>query len=61
MIPKTIVAACPDDPIVPSFHLIGGELHGAIHIFEVILIGRRKAFGVTPHRQRLVFHGAGLG
>ena len=60
VIPETVITAGPNDPIVAPFDFVGRKSHRAVHVFEIIFIGRRKAFRRAPHGERLVFDGAGL-
>jgi hypothetical protein len=56
MIPKPVVAAGPNDPVIATFDLVGRELYAAIHIFEVVFICGRKGRFHPFCMSRLVAH-----
>jgi hypothetical protein len=54
-IPEAIVAAGPHDPHVPAHHLFTIEGDGAVHVAEVVFVGRRHRLRRPAGAHRLVF------
>src|SRR4029450_862591 len=61
MIPKTVVATGPNNPVIASLDLVGGKFDAAIHVFEVVFICGRKRHCHPFCTPRLVEHRPGNG
>src|SRR4030095_14710003 len=61
MIPKTVVATGPNNPVIASLDLVGGKFDAAIHVFEVVFICGRKRRCHPFCTPRLVEHRTGDG
>src|SRR5262245_40103234 len=55
MVPKTVVAGGPNDPVIASLNLVGCKFDAAIHVLEVVFICGRKGRCRPFRTQRLVF------
>ncbi len=54
-VPEAIVAAGPHDPHVPAHHLFTIEGDAAVHVVEVVFVGRRHRLRRPAGAHRLVF------
>ncbi len=59
-VPLAIVAAGPHVPHVAALHLSRVQRQPAVHVVEIVLVGRRKRFGRPPGAHRFVEDGARL-